>query len=61
VVVDLMCDARVYEPANFAADGFHPNDHGYELLAEKLFGALGEHAVPPPASCPQMTAAGRSG
>ena len=28
VVVDLLCEARLYSAANFASDGFHPNDQG---------------------------------
>ena len=28
-VIDLMCDARSYEPRIYSSDGFHPNDQGY--------------------------------
>ena len=32
-VVDLLCDARFYDPGFYARDGFHPNDRGYRLRA----------------------------
>ena len=34
LVVDLMCDARLYQPSNYASDGFHPGDGGYQIFAE---------------------------
>lgn len=34
LLVDLMCDARLYLPSNYAADGFHPSDGGYAVFAE---------------------------
>ena len=34
LVVDLMCDARLYQPSNYASDGFHPSDGGYQVFAE---------------------------
>ena len=40
LVVDLMCDARLYAPANYAADGFHPNDNGYAVFSELTLPAL---------------------
>lgn len=40
LVVDLMCDARLYLPANYAADGFHPNDTGYAVFTELTLPAL---------------------
>ena len=55
-VVDVMCDPRAYDPAYFAADGFHAKDRGYELLAEHLAEAVRGAVEPPPSSCPQMTA-----
>jgi lysophospholipase L1-like esterase len=40
LVVDLMCDARLYLPQNYAADGFHPGDAGYVIFADDAFPAL---------------------
>lgn len=40
LVVDLMCDTRLYVPSNYAADGFHPGDGGYAVFAEKTLPAL---------------------
>lgn len=54
LVIDLMCDSRVYDPANLASDGFHPNDAGYALLADILYRAYSSGSPPPAASCPQM-------
>src|SRR5688572_23859778 len=34
LVVDLMCDARLYQRQNYASDGFHPADGGYRVFAE---------------------------
>ena len=34
IVVDLMCDARLYLPQNYAGDGFHPADGGYAVFTE---------------------------
>jgi lysophospholipase L1-like esterase len=36
VVVDAMCDSRIYSSANFSNDGFHPNDTGYALFADMI-------------------------
>jgi lysophospholipase L1-like esterase len=56
VVVDLMCEGRIYDTANFASDGFHPSDAGYALMAEKLYPALRTgSASAPSSSCPQRT------
>jgi lysophospholipase L1-like esterase len=40
LVVDLMCDARLYVPQNYASDGFHPGDAGYVIFADDSFPAL---------------------
>jgi lysophospholipase L1-like esterase len=40
IVVDLMCDARLLQAANYATDGFHPNDGGYTVIAELVAPAL---------------------
>lgn len=56
VVVDLLCEPRLYDPANFSADGFHPSDRGYDLIAGLTYPALvGGASVAPAASCPQRT------
>jgi lysophospholipase L1-like esterase len=54
LVVDLMCDARVYDASAFSGDGFHPNDRGYAIMSELTFPALATGtASMPSASCPQ--------
>ncbi|MFM8535150.1 MAG: SGNH/GDSL hydrolase family protein [Acidimicrobiia bacterium] len=40
LVVDLMCDARLYQASAYASDGFHPGDAGYALFAENALPAL---------------------
>ncbi len=56
LIVDLLCDARVYDAGNLASDGFHPNDQGYQLMAATGFPGLSSGtANPPAASCPQRT------
>jgi lysophospholipase L1-like esterase len=56
VVVDLMCEARLYSAANFASDGFHPSDGGYALMAELLFPALKNGtSASPSGNCPQRS------
>jgi len=58
-VVDLMCDARSYQPAIYSADGFHPNDAGHAYLADVLLQAITIGTSPaPPASCGFMTMVG---
>jgi lysophospholipase L1-like esterase len=44
LVVDLMCDARLYVPSNYASDGFHPGDNGYAVFAEDTLPALRDGA-----------------
>jgi lysophospholipase L1-like esterase len=54
LVVDLMCDARLYQPQNYASDGFHPGDGGYRVFAELALPALRDgSATSPNTSCPQ--------
>ncbi|MCA1584328.1 MAG: SGNH/GDSL hydrolase family protein [Acidobacteria bacterium] len=56
LVVDLMCEPRLYSAANFSSDGFHPNDQGYALMAQLAYPALASGtAAPPAATCPQRT------
>jgi lysophospholipase L1-like esterase len=55
-VADLLCDPRVYEPASFGSDGFHPSDRGYALMAELTYPRLSTGAGPVPSStCAQRT------
>jgi len=53
-VLDLMCDAQVYDPSRFSSDGFHPNDAGYAYLAQRLQAIVNGAASSPSASCGQM-------
>jgi lysophospholipase L1-like esterase len=40
LVVDLMCDGRLYQPSAYSSDGFHPGDSGYQIFAELALPAL---------------------
>jgi lysophospholipase L1-like esterase len=54
LVVDLMCDARLYQPQNYASDGFHPGDGGYRVFSELTLPALRDGAATAPnTSCAQ--------
>jgi lysophospholipase L1-like esterase len=56
LVVDLMCEASMYQSGIYSSDGFHPNDAGYARLADLLYPAASTGtAAAPRASCPQMT------
>jgi len=56
LVVDLMCDARLYLSSNYAADGFHPNDGGYAVFAELALPALRDGTNRQPSTtCPQRS------
>jgi lysophospholipase L1-like esterase len=56
IVADMMCDSRVYEPGSFSADGFHPSDRGYALMADLAYPALANGTAPSPSStCPQRS------
>jgi lysophospholipase L1-like esterase len=48
-VVDLMCEPRLYDAGNFSADGFHPSDRGYALMAELTYPAMVNPSHPAPA------------
>lgn len=48
LVVDLMCDARLYQPSSYASDGFHPNDQGYRIFAELTLPVLRDGVSNPP-------------
>jgi lysophospholipase L1-like esterase len=54
-VIDLMCDARLYQASNLSSDGFHPNDAGYSLLGAEITKAVTSPSYPAPkSSCAQM-------
>jgi lysophospholipase L1-like esterase len=56
IVVDLMCEPRIYSPSNYSPDGFHPSDAGYLVMADLLYPALRNGSVPTPSSsCAQRT------
>jgi len=56
LVVDLMCDARLYLPSNYASDGFHPNDGGYAVFTELTLPALRDGTNRTPSTtCPQRS------
>jgi lysophospholipase L1-like esterase len=55
-VVDLMCDSRAYQSANYFSDGFHPNDAGYAFIAGEIVRAITSTSYPAPrVSCQQMS------
>ena len=56
LVVDLMCDARLYLASNYASDGFHPNDGGYAVFTELALPALRDGTNRAPSTtCAQRT------
>ena len=56
VIVDLMCDARSYQAANYSSDGLHPNDAGYAFIASEVVRAITTSSYPAPqTSCSAMT------
>ena len=58
IVIDLMCDPRSYQPSNYSSDGFHPNDAGYQYLANEVLAAVKAGSWPSPSdSCAEMTLA----
>ena len=53
-VVDLLCDPRSYDPANYSSDGFHPNDRGYAFIADAFLAAIRASSITEPQpTCPQ--------
>jgi lysophospholipase L1-like esterase len=53
-VVDILCDARAYQRANYSSDGFHPSDAGYRFMAEEVLQAIETPPGPPAADCSFM-------
>jgi lysophospholipase L1-like esterase len=57
IVVDVMCNAGLYNPANISSDGFHPNDAGYTQIAGEVVRAITSASYPAPqSSCSLMNA-----
>lgn len=55
-VVDLLCEDRFYLSSSYSPDGFHPNDSGYAIMAEKMLAAIRSTSYPAPsASCGRMS------
>jgi lysophospholipase L1-like esterase len=56
LVADMMCDGRVYEASSYSADGFHPSDRGYAIMAELAYPLLANGTASMPSStCPQRS------
>lgn len=55
-VVDLLCDDRFNAASSFSADGFHPNDNGYAIMADLMLAAYSNTSYPAPSgSCGRMS------
>lgn len=54
LVIDLMCHAPVYQAGYYSADGFHPNDSGYAMLADLVSAAVATGPAPPAQTCAFM-------
>ena len=57
VVIDMMCDSRLYSSSIFSSDGFHPNDTGYSLFADLIYAVAPTTAstTTPKSSCSYMS------
>jgi lysophospholipase L1-like esterase len=56
VIIDLMCDARSYQPGTYSSDGLHPSDSGYAFIATEVVRAITTANYPAPqSSCASMT------
>jgi lysophospholipase L1-like esterase len=56
LVVDLLCEPRVYEAGSYSSDGFHPNDRGYAIIADLAYPAVASGTAGTPSSgCAQRT------
>lgn len=55
-VVDLLCEDRMYAMSAYSADGFHPNDNGYAVMADLMLSAIRNTNYPAPSgSCGRMS------
>jgi lysophospholipase L1-like esterase len=48
IVVDVMCDSRMYLQSNYSSDGFHPNDAGYASIGAEIVRAVTSTTYPAP-------------
>jgi len=57
IIVDMMCDSRLYSASIFSSDGFHPNDSGYSLFADLIYAVTPTTSLTtsPKSSCNFMT------
>jgi lysophospholipase L1-like esterase len=57
IIVDMMCDSRLYTTSIFSSDGFHPNDSGYVLFADMIYAVTPTTSLTtsPKSSCNYMT------
>jgi lysophospholipase L1-like esterase len=53
-IVDVMCDASFYQASMYSGDGFHPNDAGYQRMADVTYPAATGAVPPPQSSCSFM-------
>jgi lysophospholipase L1-like esterase len=56
-VIDLECDPKSYDPANFYIDGFHPDDAGYAIFGQLMARAIRLGGAPAPAGDCQFSQA----
>ena len=55
-IIDLMCDARLYDRNNYSSDGFHPNDTGYALFTDLIYAAVAAASpATPKSACSAMS------
>ena len=54
LVIDLMCQAPMYDPGHYSSDGFHPNDAGYRHLADLVSAAIAAPPGTPATTCTFM-------
>lgn len=57
IIVDMMCDSRLYTTTIFSSDGFHPNDAGYSLFADLIYAVTPTTSLTtsPKSSCSYMS------
>lgn len=57
IIVDMMCDSRLYSSSIFSSDGFHPNDVGYSLFADLIYAVTPttSQTTTPKSSCSFMS------
>jgi lysophospholipase L1-like esterase len=56
LIIDLMCDGGFYNTALYSSDGFHPNDAGYQRLADIVYPVASTGAASAPkGTCSSMS------